>query len=333
MTLRSIAKMLELFDTAHDSERQKGLITRALTVALFLSFTVSSVHAGTYRAFIPALDRTGGVLVSLLNSQDDMENTNPILIQLGVQLTRLGIQFIMSGPTSVQEHAIAEMGAQGGNTSLVTSIPVDWFNAGYARDYGLVFLKNESQGKWVGFDLEFGAKSRAVTDWLSRLLKFEVIERQPTNALSLAGGNILQDMSGRCYYAGESASPIITQFLNCTKIVNIPCLSRVCHIDEYLLFLDSTTVATNKPALADTLRAQGYKQIVLVPDADEYSLVNALVIGKHIFLLSLTQHADEFRVAADTYRQYGYDVHGIETSSFHGGGIHCMTKELPAELF
>lgn len=160
-------------------------------------------------------------------------------------------------------------------------------------------------------------------------------------------GNLLANRKGDCLVVKDNFSGFITddnfkESYGCQKIIRLPYVQGIGHIDEVVKFISDTIVLTNEPQFIPILQQLGY-DVRNLPQAAQLpakvvkqgampsrSYINSLLVNSTVFVPTFGTPEDD--IALSVYRSLGLIVIGVESSylsDWGGGGLHCMTMTYP----
>lgn len=149
------------------------------------------------------------------------------------------------------------------------------------------------------------------------------------------GGNFLPNSRGECIVVNNDGTKIIpdsifTQKYGCSKLVRLPFIKGIGHVDESVKFVNDTTVITD----SDTYRKllSPYYTVVMMPRPDrEYeTYVNSLIINGTVYVPVFGEKNDQ--KALKVYTDLGFKavpLNSTDLSNEGMGSIHCITMTYP----
>ncbi|MCX5792669.1 MAG: hypothetical protein NTY45_10745 [Elusimicrobia bacterium] len=302
-------------------------------------------NRGSYRPYIPALDRVQAVFLAPIDPTRDANksygfmtenNIMAAINQTAAELSRMKVKAILVGnPGPEMRASLASIRRLGADMRYVEVFEkADYhLNHSWFRDYGLLPVKDLRTGKWDNISMTIEGKPLDDLLGLARqrygMATLGSLDVTETGG-QLRGGNILMDAAGRCFSAGFR-HPLYENTFKCSKTVTLPCRSIVCHADEYVTFLKNDTVVTNKSEFVPALRAAGYTRIRMVPDDIHLSLANVLIVNDTVFLMYIDELRAQMEQAKAVFEAEGYRVVPVNSGGAGRdyGAIHCLTKEIP----
>jgi hypothetical protein len=154
------------------------------------------------------------------------------------------------------------------------------------------------------------------------------------------GGNFLPDTRGNCLLvrnnmgSGLIPDSVFREDYGCKRIVRLPLISGIGHVDEHVKFLTDKLAVTDRPEYKQAITELGYK-VALLPDAGGMrTYVNSLLVNGIIYMPAYGTADDE--EAAKVYRFAGFQVYPVgseELSDDGQGSIHCITMTYPESTF
>jgi agmatine/peptidylarginine deiminase len=155
------------------------------------------------------------------------------------------------------------------------------------------------------------------------------------------GGNFMANHRGDCLMVNKDPHSSITDadfaaYYGCSRLIRLPHLYGIGHVDEHARFVDADTVLTDLEEYRTTLEAAGFKVKMLprVPNSTYSSHVNSLLIEGKVALPAYGKGTDE--QARAVYESLGLTVFPADSnhlSEAGEGSIHCITMTYPRVPF
>ncbi|MGE3681246.1 MAG: agmatine deiminase family protein [Bdellovibrionales bacterium] len=154
------------------------------------------------------------------------------------------------------------------------------------------------------------------------------------------GGNFMVNDRGDCITVDNDMSTsiperIFRELYGCQRLIRLPFLKGIGHIDESVRFIGTNSVVTDDQQYAQTLKGEGFDVHLLPrPDEEYETYVNALLVNGTIFVPVFNESNDQ--AAVEVYRSAGLNVVPIETRTLANqglGSIHCITMTYPKVPF
>lgn len=161
-------------------------------------------------------------------------------------------------------------------------------------------------------------------------------------------GNLAANARGDCVvvqenFAASASDEVFRGRYGCRRLLRLPFIAGIGHVDEVVKFLSDDEVLTDQPAFVKTLGAFGYRVILLpkavLPEAlarrgvfPQRSYVNSLLINKTVFVPTFGLPTDE--EALEVYRSFRLEVVAVPAAyvaDYGGGSLHCLTMTYPAQ--
>ena len=139
---------------------------------------------------------------------------------------------------------------------------------------------------------------------------------------------------GDCLTVERTSLPTDDIFKNlygCKKIIRLPFVKGIGHMDESAKFLSDKIVLTDTPQYVEVLKKAGFEVHMLPrPNGTFETYVNSLLINGVLFLPVFGQTQDAQAIAI--YESFGLKVVPIRSNSLSNigmGSLHCITMNYP----
>ena len=155
------------------------------------------------------------------------------------------------------------------------------------------------------------------------------------------GGNFMANDKGLCLMVNNkmhSTMPdaVFSRYYGCEKVVRLPHLDGIGHVDEHARFVSADTVVTDLDEYKAPLAAAGLKVAMMprVPNTRYSTHVNSLIIDGKVAMPAYGKGTDD--QAKAVYESLGLQVVPANTytlSESGQGSIHCITMTYPKVPF
>lgn len=150
------------------------------------------------------------------------------------------------------------------------------------------------------------------------------------------GGNFMANDKGVCIMVNHGQHTLIPdsvflRYYGCEKMIRLPFVDGIGHIDEHVRFVSADTVLTDLREYKDLLEKEGLKAKLLPKPSGPYeTYVNSLIIeGKAVVpVFNRQTDAEALRI----YEEAGLKPQGANSSSLSNSGqgsVHCITMTYP----
>ncbi|WP_367606099.1 agmatine deiminase family protein [Legionella sp. W05-934-2] len=157
-----------------------------------------------------------------------------------------------------------------------------------------------------------------------------------SNYFYFEGGNLQTNHLGVCMIVNNDSHRIIpdsvfSKKFGCKKLIRLPHLKGIGHIDEHARFINESTIITDLDEYADTLKQEGFN-ITKLPRPDNYyeTYINSIQLDNQIVVPIFGGKSD--KKAISIYRNLGFVVTTANSSSLSNegeGSLHCITMVYP----
>ncbi len=154
------------------------------------------------------------------------------------------------------------------------------------------------------------------------------------------GGNFLANEDGECVVVNNERTVQIPDLsfktkYGCHKLLRLPFIKGIGHVDESVKFIDKDTVISDDPTYQKMLKEAGYEVIKMPRPENEYeTYINSLVVNGTVFLPVFGQAGDQEAIAI--YESFGLKVVPVDSTQLSNdglGSIHCITMVYPKVSF
>jgi len=150
------------------------------------------------------------------------------------------------------------------------------------------------------------------------------------------GGNFQANTKGDCVIVNNDRhatipDAIFAGYYGCKRLIRLPFIDGIGHVDERVRFINDTTLVTDTPSYKDTLTGKGFT-VHMLPRASRplETYVNSLIMNGKVVVPVFKQPTDA--VALAVYEGLGLKAAGgdsISLSNDGKGSIHCITMTYP----
>jgi hypothetical protein len=150
------------------------------------------------------------------------------------------------------------------------------------------------------------------------------------------GGNFMVNAKGVCLTINtdevqEIPDSIFRQSYGCKKLLRLPYLKGIGHVDESVKFISDDIVVTDDQRYKRILEKEGYS-VYLLPRPKRYyeTYVNSLLINGVVWVPIFKQASDQKAIAV--YESLGLRVVPVDSSLLSNdgvGSVHCITMTYP----
>lgn len=150
------------------------------------------------------------------------------------------------------------------------------------------------------------------------------------------GGNFLPNSRGECIVINNDGTKIIpdsifTQKYGCSKLIRLPFIKGIGHVDESVKFVNDDTVITDSDDYRKALAP--YYTVVMMPRPDRKyeTYVNSLIVNGTVYVPVFGESNDQ--KALKVYTDLGFKVVPLDSSDLSNNGmgsIHCITMTYPS---
>jgi len=150
------------------------------------------------------------------------------------------------------------------------------------------------------------------------------------------GGNFMASDKGVCLMVNNDRHAIITdeiykRYYGCEKVIRLPFLAGIGHVDEHARFVDEKTVLTDLPEYGPILEKEGLRPVMVPRPGGTYEThVNSLIIEGKAVVPVFGKSSDAQALAV--YESVGLKPAGARSSSLSNtgqGSVHCITMTYP----
>lgn len=151
------------------------------------------------------------------------------------------------------------------------------------------------------------------------------------------GGNYMANHDGECIMVDAGAhrqipdSIFVGQY-GCRRMIRLPFIDGIGHIDEHVRFISEKVVVTDLPRYKDILEGKGLTVHMMPKPAGPYeTYVNSLIMDGKVIVPVFGRDTDE--QALSVYRSLGLEAFGADSRSLSNkgqGSVHCITMTYPA---
>lgn len=150
------------------------------------------------------------------------------------------------------------------------------------------------------------------------------------------GGNFMVNAKAECLTIDtdevqQIPDSIFSKVYGCKKLLRLPYLKGIGHVDESIKFISDTVVVTDDQRYKRMLEAEGYTVYLLPRPKREYeTYVNSLLINGVVWVPVFKQQNDQ--KALDVYESLGLKVVAVDSSILSNdgaGSVHCITMTYP----
>ncbi len=150
------------------------------------------------------------------------------------------------------------------------------------------------------------------------------------------GGNFMANDKGVCIMVNHGQHSLISdsiflRYYGCEKMIRLPFVDGIGHVDEHVRFVSQDTVLTDIEQYKQLLEKEGLKAKLLPKPSGPYeTYVNSLIIeGKAV--VPVFNRATDAQ-ALKVYEEAGLKPQGAPSSSLSNkgqGSVHCITMTYP----
>jgi len=154
------------------------------------------------------------------------------------------------------------------------------------------------------------------------------------------GGNFLANEDGECIVVNNKRAQVIPDVVfqmkyGCQKMLRLPFIKGIGHVDESVKFIDRKTVITDDPTYQVLLQEAGYT-VVMMPRAKNKfeTYINSVIINGTAFVPIFNEPTDA--EAEQVYQSFGLKVIPLDSTQLSNqgeGSLHCITMVYPPGPF
>lgn len=150
------------------------------------------------------------------------------------------------------------------------------------------------------------------------------------------GGNFMANRKGDCLivdndYHKDIPESIFSRYYGCKKIIKLPFVDGIGHVDEHARFVNDNTVLTDTPQYRNILEKEGFKVVMLPKPQGPYeTYVNSVIMDNKAVVPIFGNGVDSY--ALSVYESVGFKAEGApskELSNTGEGSVHCITMTYP----
>ncbi len=150
------------------------------------------------------------------------------------------------------------------------------------------------------------------------------------------GGNFMANHSGDCIMVNHGAhtqipDSVFTAQYGCRRMIRLPFVDGIGHIDEHVRFITERTLVTDLPAYQDTLRGLGFDVRLLPKPSGPYeTYVNSLLMNDRVVVPVFNRDTDSQALAV--YESLGLKAVPADSRALSNrgqGSVHCITMTYP----
>ncbi|MES3038414.1 MAG: agmatine deiminase family protein [Bdellovibrionota bacterium] len=160
------------------------------------------------------------------------------------------------------------------------------------------------------------------------------------NDIFFEGGNFMGNDQGLCFIVNNHMvqaidDKVFKKKYGCKRLIRLPHLKGIGHVDERARFISADTVITDSPEFKKIFEDQGLKVHMLPTAEGTYeTYVNSVTVNGTVFVPIFDQANDA--AAIKVYSDLGLKVVPLNTKRLANegmGSLHCITMTYPAVPF
>lgn len=151
------------------------------------------------------------------------------------------------------------------------------------------------------------------------------------------GGNFQANSRGDCIVVNTEATneipdSIFESYYGCTKLVRLPFIKGIGHVDESIKFFDENLVATDADEYEEILKEEGF-DVVRIPRAKQKyeTYLNSVLLNDVVYVPVFGREKED-EEALQAYRNLGYQaipMNSYMLSNRGLGSLHCISMVYP----
>ncbi|MCX7641537.1 MAG: agmatine deiminase family protein [Elusimicrobiales bacterium] len=150
------------------------------------------------------------------------------------------------------------------------------------------------------------------------------------------GGNFMANKNGDCLivnndYHREIPDSIFSVYYGCKKIIKLPFIEGIGHVDEHARFVNDTTILTDLIQYKTILEKEGFTVIMLPKPQGAYeTYVNSVIMDGKAIVPIFGSSTDSY--ALSVYESVGFKAEGAPSKDLSNkgeGSVHCITMTYP----